>query len=196
MQRRTKQEIINSIYKSTLEILNDKGYKATTFQNVAHQAGTARAVLYRHWESPFELINAAMDNRLKQNEQNFFSMSLPGISLRGDLIFALSHSLKMSKILGPEFFRAFLCEAGKNNNIQERLKHTRQLNLSIMGRIIEKAKARGEISQPIDEYLQLLPFDMLRYEVLINEKSLTSQFIEKLVDDVVLPSFMKEQKNG
>ncbi len=123
-------------------------------------------------------------------------MSLPDISLRGDLIFALSHSLKMSKILGPEFFRAFLYETGKNNNIQERLKHTRQLNLSIMGRIIEKAKARGEISKPIDEYLQLLPFDMLRYEVLINEKSLTSQFIEKLVDDVVLPSFMKEQKNG
>ena len=55
--RRRGENLTNNIYKAVIDILRKDGYRELTFQAVARAAKTSRAVLYRRWETMFDLIH-------------------------------------------------------------------------------------------------------------------------------------------
>ncbi|MEJ5967781.1 TetR family transcriptional regulator [Lactiplantibacillus plantarum] len=55
-QRRRGNRLENAIYDTTYTLLSQYGLDQVTFSRVATAAATSRSVLYRYWDSTFDLI--------------------------------------------------------------------------------------------------------------------------------------------
>ena len=60
--RRRGDDLENTIYAATLKILARDGYEKTTFAQIAREAKTSRTVLYRRWDTIFELVHDAIEH--------------------------------------------------------------------------------------------------------------------------------------
>ncbi|ROR73326.1 TetR/AcrR family transcriptional regulator [Bogoriella caseilytica] len=58
------RSIDDAVLTATLEILNEQGYAAMTFEGVARRAGTSRPAIYRRWPGRPALALAAIASRL------------------------------------------------------------------------------------------------------------------------------------
>ncbi|MCF7523562.1 TetR/AcrR family transcriptional regulator [Levilactobacillus brevis] len=58
--RRRGDELESAIYQVTYQLLTTNNGTALTFSQVAKAAHTSRTVLYRYWESPFDLVLATL----------------------------------------------------------------------------------------------------------------------------------------
>lgn len=190
-RRKRGDELEQVIFASAVNILEKKGYEEVTFQNIAREAKTGRAVLYRRWATPFQLLYDAVHSQILGNRGSLVEKVIDNGSLRADLIEALSHFINSEKLFSGEFLRAFIYEMGQSNaTVKEIFKNVRLSNLLIMEKIINKAMIRKELTHPVSDYVKLMPFELIRYEMIINQNDLTKEFIEQLVDEVVLPAFL------
>lgn len=191
-QRRRGNELKEAIYLSALEILEKEGYKAITFQNIAQAAQTSRSVLYRAWSSPFILLYEAVRWKTFQNESGSIrDANYDTGSLRGDLIELCQHWVKNSLAFSSEFLKGFLFELIENPDVVYLSEKIEESNLQVIGKIIERAAVRGEIKDKISDMVKLLPFEVLRYHFVFKNGKVDGQFIEQLVDDVLLPAMTK-----
>lgn len=192
-QRRRGKELKEAIYLSALEILENEGYKAISFQNIAKKAQTSRSVLYRSWSSPFILLYEAV--RWKTIEKGNGSIGEANIdtgSLRGDLIAVCHHFVKNSQAFSTEFLKVFLNEMIENPEIAHLSEKVKISNLLVIGKIIERAIIRGEIKHEVSNLVKLLPFEVLRYHIVFMKDGVDDSFIEQLVDHVMLPAMTKD----
>src|SRR5258708_22302761 len=80
--RRRGATLERAILHATWEELVAVGYANLTMERVAAHAGTSRAVLYRRWRSPPELVLAAI-----RQQAPFLSGPVPATgTLRGDVL--------------------------------------------------------------------------------------------------------------
>lgn len=187
-QRKRGDELIQAIYDSAIEIMNDEGYDSVNFMSIAKRAKTGRAVLYRRWNTPFELLFDAIRARNISLQGTMTEIDYDTGALRTDFIELFTHFLKASRLTGREFLRAFIHELNQKSEFLEKIyKELRIANLLAMNRIIERSIERGEMVRNVDDYVKLMPFELLRYELIINQNELTTEFIEKLVDEIMLP---------
>ena len=82
--RRRGDNLETTIYNVALNILERDGYDNTTFAQIAREAKTSRSVLYRRWDTVFELVHDAITQQNKQH--NWDTVVIDTGSLRGDLI--------------------------------------------------------------------------------------------------------------
>jgi AcrR family transcriptional regulator len=170
--RRRGDELLESIFVITKELIEEVGYPNITFQQIAKRARTSRAVLYRRWATTFDLIVEMINYKRKALGGNLIDRITNTGSLRNDLIQLLTlHNSILSEI-GMEIFTAYFFEMAMNKKeiLEETNTNVLSHNVQIMNKILEFAKSRGEKINEVDT--------------------------EKLVDEVLLPVYKYDYKVG
>lgn len=186
--RRSNEDIQKAIFESTLEIMNEEGFENVTFAKVAKRSGTNRPVLYRRWETPFELIYDA-EQYSTDDVDSFDDIDFSGKNMRENLIAILTHFDD-----SPEFMKAYLVELGRGTDSVNKLsKALQKQNLFIMERLLSQAQLDGEIKHTVTDYVKLLPFNLILYQAMIDKSKITKQLVVEIVDQVIIPAIMAQQ---
>jgi AcrR family transcriptional regulator len=176
-----------AIFQATVGVLQDVGYDRLTMDAVAQAARASKATLYRRWTSKAELVVEA----ICQTE----SVQLPKTgSLRGDLIAlasgpgGLSHRNQHSVLAG--LLTAMQRDQELAAMIRERLFTPKSI---VVRGIFEQAQSRGELvpTADIDLLMQILPA-LAIHRVLVLGHSTTQEFVERIIDEVVLPACTRQ----
>jgi len=190
--RRRGDRLLESIYDAAIEIIRSEGYINLTFLRVARLARTGRAVLYRRWATPFDLVREIMVYRSERAlGGELIDMVADTGSLRGDLLYMMELYRKIYESVGPEIMNAVLFEMSQKNERIPTIKDDIGLrNVFLMEKLLGFAKARGEKLKPIGDVALTLPFDLIRMYFLWREREFDQKLREQLVDVILLPVFL------
>ncbi|CAH1857063.1 TetR/AcrR family transcriptional regulator [Convivina intestini] len=185
--RRRGDELEQNIYAATLMILRQEGYDQTTFTKIARQAQTSRTVLYRRWDSPFNLIHEALNAEQSEKPGSQFEVNTG--SLRDDLIALGIFYIRHGDRYNDEFILAGVKELGQGSPIAKHfMVNIRRSNLAIMKIIDGNAIRRGEIKHSPSENVQLLLFELLRYHLLfVHDRDELD--VAMMIDEIILPAY-------
>ncbi|PWF99674.1 TetR/AcrR family transcriptional regulator [Levilactobacillus bambusae] len=197
--RKSNRELMQAIYGAALTILTEAGYDHVTFSSVAKRAKTARAVLYRRWQSPFALLYDAVQYFSDAQDETPESVDLTAHSLRDNLVYAVGRLRTSFQFFGTDyqFMQAFLAELSrKTPQINQIMADLRRQNLYWMDRILAQAAATGEINHPVTDDVKLVPFQLILFQAMTDPEKITDTYVENLVDQVVLPAFQAYNEGG
>jgi AcrR family transcriptional regulator len=181
--RRRGKVLETAIFKAVLRELAKTGYVNFSIERVAAKAGTSKPVIYRRWPTRARLVYAA----LRANHSLYSSEAPDTGTVRGDLIFTLRRVSEMVDELRPEVMFGLIAELlhEKDSSLFEEVQ---KRNAGIMTAILTRGLRRGEIaSQKLIPRLAALPFDLVRYQLMILQQPLSAQDIEEIVDRIFLP---------
>ncbi|UUE16967.1 TetR/AcrR family transcriptional regulator [Leuconostoc mesenteroides] len=191
-RRRRGTELENAIYKSTLEVLEKKGFLNLNFGSVSQLAGTSKSVLYRRWGSPFELAISAIKYKIKtENNGQVDEISWTGNSLQEDLDQLLNRFIISIHTFDAYCAGGVMIEANRQQRtiLQKILAEGVEIDIKSIDQILQRAKKRGEIKKVnLKEQIKLLPFDWIRYQILIRG-SLDKGEVKILINDILLPTY-------
>ncbi|NOW05244.1 TetR/AcrR family transcriptional regulator [Clostridium beijerinckii] len=189
---RKRGDMLNeSIYEATVEIIKEVGYANLTFQQIAQRAKTSRTVLYRRWNTTYDLIrdimvykfNAALDGELIDKIEDTGS-------LRGDLLYLLTIYQRVYTYVGLEIMNALIFEMSQNNEKLDEVKiNATEKNIITMRALLKLAKARGEQIKDVSNQTLSLPFDLIRMEYIMYNNVVDAERLKLLVDEILLPVF-------
>lgn len=181
--RRRGGALENAILEAAWAELLDHGYARFTLEAVAKRARTSRPVLMRRWQNRADLAVAAIRD---YNENN--PIEVPDLgNVRAELILLLQKLVErgartMTKVLltMKDYFKE------TNSNIKDL-----QQKLGCKGefqKVLERGFARGELDQTkMTPRISSLPLDLVRYEVIMTQKPVSSAVIADIIDKVFLP---------
>ncbi|GIN09655.1 TetR family transcriptional regulator [Shouchella clausii] len=191
--RRRGDKLQNDIYEATYRLLETEGYSAINFTRIAREANTSRSVVYRYWDTPFDLVFAAVRQRMQQAEARFENLDFDRGSLRDHLVYVGQHFILESNN-GP--FRLFKMLFSEMMNQQERertgqmLAEATKSNIKIMDDVLQRAIQRGEITKFPPKATKLILFEQIRYTFMLENGLVSPQKLEEIVDHVVLPAIL------
>lgn len=184
-RRRRGANLEEALYEAVLEELKAVGYRKLTFDGVAARAGTSKAVLYRRWSNRQEMVIAAL---------RAAKPPLPGPapdtgSLRGDILATLNHVDKGWDTLPLDIGLGLLADTFNDPKLHEYfLRRIKQASAAVLMPALTRAEARGEIATAaLPERVIILPFDLVRHEIVVTGKPPTSAAITQIVDDIYVP---------
>ncbi|MBJ7287942.1 TetR/AcrR family transcriptional regulator [Williamsia sp.] len=179
--RRRGTELDDAIHRAVFGELVDHGYVGLTFEGVARRAQTSKPVLYRRWPNRLDMVVAALTSA----SDDVIHAADTG-SLASDVEATLQLVLDRLESMGRSIALGVLADAAASPGTGTlRILQTKGIALS--DTILERARARGEIGPaPLPERVRSLPFDMARYEFLVNG-DLTADAIHDIVTTVFCP---------
>ncbi|ANS75770.1 transcriptional regulator [Paenibacillus yonginensis] len=191
--RRRGDQLQNDIYAAAYRLLETEGYSAINFARIAREANTSRSVVYRYWDTPFDLVFAAVQHRMQQSEGVFKSLDFDRGCLRDHLVSVGQHFILESDN-GP--FRLFKMLFSEMISQQERERTSQMLaeatgsNIKIMDCVLQQAVQRGEITKLPPKATKLILFEQIRYTFMLENGRVSHQKLEEIVDHVVLPAIL------
>jgi AcrR family transcriptional regulator len=186
-RRRRGQQLEIELLDAGWDELVEVGFANLTMESIAQRAHTGVAVLYRRWTNKDQLVLAAIDHYRSNH-----AVELPETgTLRGDLLAALTG---MGDARAPFFFTVvaavsagLLTETGLTPN-QMRDKVMGDQRLTRVRSIYQRAHNRGEIDLGrIPPAVLVLPFDLMRHDLLMGLKPLKMPRLKAILDEIVLP---------
>lgn len=186
--RRRGKVLEAAIFKVVLRELAENGYVNFSIERAAARAGTSKPVLYRRWPTRARLVYAA----LRANRPFLLSEAPDTGTVRGDLM-AILHSISnMVDDLSPEVIFGLIAELLHERDTAERdsslFAEVQERNAKIMTEILARGIERGEISaEKLTPRLVGLPFDLVRYQLMVMRQPLSAQDIEEITDRIFLP---------
>ena len=189
--RRRGDALTESVYDAVLELIKEVGYVNLTFQQIAKAAKTSRTVLYRRWETTFDLILEIMEYRTSKALGGRLIDKIENTgTLRGDLLRLLTLYQGIYAEVGLEIMNVFLFEMGENNakiSVIETTAKTK--NIMVMRKLFGFAKARGDKINGVSDITLTLPFNLIRMDNFMYKNVVDASRIELLVDEILLPVF-------
>ncbi len=163
----------------------ERGYAALTFAAVAQRAGTSRPVVNRHWPSKDTLVRDA----IARASDRFTLIDPDTGSLRDDtiaLLEQLNGAFTMFAAAMTAQLAAYFEETGTTPaELRASLIDQRW---SLIESVTRRAVERGEIDgAKLTPRIVRLPYDLLRHEVLMHLRPMSSSAIQEIVDTVFLP---------
>jgi AcrR family transcriptional regulator len=166
--------------------LGEVGYARLTMEAVAARARTGKQVLYRRWPNRAQLAVAALRHAVGS-----VADTIPDTgTLRGDIVGLLRIMAHRARNIGPDLIHGLLAE------IPDLDPDFFMIMSGIMDRILDRARARGEIGAGhLHPRVVTLAVDLLRYEGVktspvfvadATEADVDSLIVE-IVDEVYLP---------
>ena len=181
--RRRGKVLEAAIFKVVLRELAKTGYVNFSIERVAAKAGTSKPVIYRRWPTRAHLVYAA----LRANRPTLSSEAPDTGTVRGDLMVVLRGVSQIVDELCPEVFFGLMAELLHESEpsllaeVHERITKT-------MMEILTRGIARGEIAaEKLTPRVAALPFDLVRYQLMVLHRPLSVQDIEEIVDRIFLP---------
>ena len=187
--RRRGNALEAAIFQVVLQELAEAGYVKFTIERVAARAGTSKPVIYRRWPTRARLVYAA----LRANRPVVSEAPDTG-TVRGDLMVILLRVSRMVDELSPEAFFGLTAELLHESD-SSLFAEVQERNTQIMTEILNRGIERGEIAaKKLTPRLAALPFDLVRYQLMVLRQPLSPQDIEEIVDRIFLPLVRTKQR--
>jgi len=173
-----------AIFEAVWQELAQAGYVNFSIERVAAWAGTSKPVIYRRWPTRARLIYAAL-----RANRTVVSCEAPDTgTVRGDVLVILYRVAEMVDELSPEVIFGLIAELLHERNESSLFAEVHERNAKIMMEILTRGVGRGEIAaEKLTPRLAALPFDLVRYQLMILQQPLSAQDIEEIVDRIFLP---------
>lgn len=187
-KRRRGKVLEAAIFKVVLRELAETGYVNFSIERVAARASTSKPVLYRRWPTRARLVYAA----LKANRPFLLSEAPDTGTVRGDLMAILHSVSNMVDDVSPEVVFGLIAELLHERDSSERdsslFAEVQERNAKIMTEILARGIERGEIAaEKLTPRLVGLPFDLVRYQLMVLRQPLSARDIEEITDRIFLP---------
>ncbi|MGA8459805.1 MAG: TetR/AcrR family transcriptional regulator [Streptosporangiaceae bacterium] len=185
--RRRGPELESALLEAAWNELVEVGFAGLTMESVAARAQTGVAVLYRRWANKDQLVLAAIEHYGRAHP-----VEIPDTgTLRGDLL-ALLTSMSSARAT----FMAVAAAAGFSGLLTSTGLTPAQARDKILGDqrvrsdqiIYRRAHDRGEIDlERIPPAVLVMPFDLVRHDLLMNLGPVKPERITSIVDEIFLP---------
>jgi AcrR family transcriptional regulator len=181
--RRRGKVLEAAIFDVVLQQLAETGYVNFSIERVAAAAGTSKPVIYRRWPTRARLVYAAL-----RASRPVLSFDPPDTgTVRGDVMFILHRVSEMVDEVSPEVIFGLIAELLHERD-SSLFAEVHQRNAKIMKEILTRGVGRGEIAaEKLTPRLAALPFDLVRYQLMILQQPLSAEDIEEIVDLIFLP---------
>lgn len=190
--RRRGSELEAAVFEATRTILKNEGFVQLTFSKVADLAETSKTVIYRHWDSPFALAIAAIQDKIKkENNGRLDQLQLTGKNMREDLFQVLKRFTASMDAFGNVFFNTWFSglDEQKTKTLRDMIQQAKSSDIKAINNVLQRSLERGEItSTDLSPELKLMPYEIIRYYGFTNE-AVDDQAINMLVDDVFIPAY-------
>lgn len=147
LQRRSKKSH-QAILDATVKLLEEGGYKNLTIEGVAAEAGVGKQTIYRWWKSLAHLVMeaymSASDVRVPEPDMGSLERDLEAILLP---VFELSRDFSKGTALAN---KTLMAEAQVDRDFLETYRELHKYWWAPLQRVLERAKARGELDQRAD----------------------------------------------
>ena len=182
-RRRRGKVLEAAIFDAVFEELARAGYVNFSIERVAAGAGTSKTVLYRRWPTRARLVYAAL-----RATQPVLSSEAPDTgTVRGDLMVILHRVSEMVDELSPEVIFGLIAELLHESD-SSLFREVHERNAKRNMEILARGVGRGEIAaQKLTPRLAALPFDLVRYQLMVLRQPLSNEDIEEIVDRIFLP---------
>lgn len=183
--RRRGAELRTALLAAVWDELTERGYAALTFDAVARRAGTSRPVVNRRWVSKDAMARDAITWASGQ-----FTLLDPDTgNLREDtvqLLEQLNDAFVEFAVAMTAQLAAFFEETGTAPaELRKSLVTTRW---KVIEAVVQRAVERGEIDESrVTPRIVGLPYDLLRHDVLMNVRPMSSADMQEIVDTIYLP---------
>ncbi len=154
-----RDEVRKKIVAEAAALFMEKGYSATTMDDIAAHLGVTKAAIYQYYRSKVELFAAVAE---------FQRQELAGILNRS---FSERDLMKGAAVLfdnlleyinrSREMYSDVMLVATRNESLRTILYEDRQGDLGVIGRFIEQQKERGLIHSSIDSRILAVACDAL-----------------------------------
>jgi AcrR family transcriptional regulator len=181
--RRRGKVLETAIFEIVLRELAETGYVNFSIERVAARAATSKPVIYRRWPTLARLVYAAL-----RASRPVLSSEAPDTgTVRGDLMAILHRISEMVDELSPEIIFGLIAELLHEND-SSLFAEVHERNAKIMNEILTRGVGRGEIAaEKLTPRLATLPFDLVRYQLMVLRQPLSAQDIEEIIDRIFLP---------
>jgi AcrR family transcriptional regulator len=181
--RRRGKVLEAAIFEVVLQELAETGYVNFSIERVAARVGTSKPVIYRRWPTRARLVYAA----LRASRPNLSFEAPDTGTVRGDVMVILHSVSEMVDELSPEVIFGLIAELLHESELSL-FAEVHERNAKIMREILTRGIGRGEIAaEKLTPRLAALPFDLVRYQLMILRQPLSTQDIEEIVDRIFLP---------
>lgn len=172
-----------AIFDVVLRELAETGYVNFSIEKVAAGAGTSKPVIYRRWPTRARLVYAAL-----RANRPVVSFEAPDTgTVRGDIMVILHGVSEMVDELSPEVIFGLIAELLHESDTSL-FAEVHERNAKIMKEILTRGVGRGEIAaEKLTPRLAALPFDLVRYQLMVLQQPLSAQDIEEIIDRIFLP---------
>jgi AcrR family transcriptional regulator len=172
-----------AIFEVVLQELAETGYVNFSIERVAGRAGTSKPVIYRRWPTRARLVYAAL-----RATRPVLSSEAPDTgTVRGDLMVILDRVSEMVDEISPEVVFGLIAELIHESD-SSLFAEVHERNAKIMMEILTRGVGRGEIAaEKLTPRLAALPFDLVRYQLMVLQQPLPAQDIEEIIDRIFLP---------
>jgi AcrR family transcriptional regulator len=181
--RRRGKVLEAAIFDVVLRELAETGYVNFSIEKVAAGAGTSKPVIYRRWPTRARLVYAAL-----RANRPVVSFEAPDTgTVRGDIMVILHGVSEMVDELSPEVIFGLIAELLHESDTSL-FAEVHERNAKIMKEILTRGVGRGEIAaEKLTPRLAALPFDLVRYQLMVLQQPLSAQDIEEIIDRIFLP---------
>ena len=168
--RRRGKVLETAIFDVVLQELAETGYVNFSIGRVAARAGTSKPVLYRRWPTRARLVYAA----LRANRPFFLSEVPDTGTVRGDLMVILHSVSNMVDDVSPEVIFGLIAELLHESD-SSLFAEVHEGNARIMAEVLTRGIGRGEIApEKLTPRLAALPFDLVRYQLMVLQQPLSA----------------------
>jgi len=183
VRRRRGKVLEAAIFEAVFQELVRAGYVNFSIERVASRAGTSKPVIYRRWPTRARLVYAA----LRANRPVVSAEAPDTGTVRGDVMAILNRVSEMVEELTPEVVFGLIAEL-LHERESSLFADVHERNAKIMKEILTRGIGRGEIAaEKLTPRLAALPFDLVRYQLMVLHQPLSAQDIEEIVDSIFLP---------
>lgn len=187
-RRRRGAELESALLDAAWEELVEVGYANLTMESIATRAHTGIAVLYRRWANKDQLVLAAIVHYGRAHPID----GIPDTgSLRGDLLalltaFSEARATYLAVVAAADL-SGLLADTGLTPaQVRHKLLDYERIHSDQL--IYQRAHDRGEINLGrIPPAALAMPFDLVRYELLMNLGPVKPERIQAIVDELFLP---------
>lgn len=175
---------------AAMEVLAEVGYRALTMDAVAARARAGKATIYRRWESKLDLVIDTCTQLVQRNIPEPDSGSVEGDL--GEFLSAFA-----ALLTGPvgKAAQALVGELPHEPELANAFRASFLLpQRDMLRRIIERGTQRGEIrpEAPLDTVVELAGAALI-YRLMISDEPLDSRFVERLLDEALLPLLHRQR---
>jgi AcrR family transcriptional regulator len=181
--RRRGKVLENAIFEIVMRELAETGYVNFSIERVAARAGTSKPVIYRRWPTRAQLVYAA----LRATRPALSAQAPDTGTVRGDLLVILRGVSEMMDEVGPEVLFGLISELLHERELSPFADvHERTTNM--MMDLLARGVGRGEIAaEKITPRVAALPFDLVRYQLMVLQQPLSARDTEEILDQIFLP---------
>jgi AcrR family transcriptional regulator len=181
--RRRGKVLEAAIFEAVFQELAETGYVNFSIERVVAGAGTSKPVIYRRWPTRARLVYDAL-----RANRPVVSLEAPDTgTVRGDIMVILNSISEMVVELSPEVIFGLIAEL-LHESESSLFAEVHERNAKIMREILTRGIGRGEIAaEKLTPRLTALPFDLVRYQLMILRQPLSAQDIEEILDRIFLP---------